>query len=80
MKDGPGEVDMDGQTEVHVLEGSWTYSDPCPVLQAEWSVLELGGQSVINFTRIPDNGRYFYNDGLHLENFKTYVSNSLSRN
>ena len=71
VKDGPGDTDMDGQSELHVLQGSWSYSDPCPVLDAEWSVVELGGQSVTNFTQIPDNGRQFYNDGMHLENFKT---------
>ena len=71
VRDGPGDTDMDGQSELHLLEGSWTYSDPCPVLMAEWSVVELGGRSIINYTAIPDNGGHFYNDGLHLENFRT---------
>lgn len=72
--DGPGDVDLDGQLQLHLLEGGWRYSDPCPVLLAEWSVVELGGLVVTNFTAILDNGRRLYNDGLHLENFKTYVN------
>ena len=72
--DGAGEADMDGQSDLHVLQGSWTYSDQCPVLSAEWSVLELGGKTITNFTAIPDNGQRFFNDIVHLENFKTYVS------
>ena len=71
VTDGPGETDTDGQSQLHVLEGSWSYSDPCPVLLAEWSAVELGGQSVTNFTHIPDDGRHFYNDDLRLENFRT---------
>ena len=72
--DGAADVDMDGQSDLHVLQGSWTYSDPCPVLSAEWSVVELGGKTITNFTAIPESGRHFYNDSMQLENFKTYVS------
>ncbi|XP_070206105.1 uncharacterized protein [Littorina saxatilis] len=74
VSDGPDESDRDGQSEVHVLEGRWRYSDPCPVLLAQWSVLELAGQPLTNFTHIPDTATYFYNDALHLDNFKTYIS------
>ena len=72
--DGAADVDMDGQSDLHVLQGSWTYSDPCPVLSAEWSVVELGGKTITNFTDIPESDRHFYNDSMQLENFKTYVS------
>lgn len=72
--DGEGETDMDGQIDLHVLQGSWRYSDPCPVLSAEWSVKELGGKDIIGFEAIPDKSLHFYNDDLHLQNFKTYVN------
>ena len=72
--DGGRETDLDGQTELHVLQGSWRYSDPCPVLSAEWSAVELGGKTVLSFTAIPDNSGSFYNDSLRLENLKTYVN------
>ncbi|XP_076452271.1 uncharacterized protein LOC143287914 [Babylonia areolata] len=74
VSDGPETSDVDGQSEVHVLEGRWWYSDPCPVLRAEWSVQELGGQVLVSFTAVDPSGHTFYNDGLHLENFKTYIN------
>nr|KAG5704401.1 hypothetical protein BaRGS_031107 [Batillaria attramentaria] len=72
--DGPGDTDMDGQTDLGVMQGTWRYSDPCPVLSVEWSLTELGGKTVFEFSEIPGNGRQFYNDDLHLENLKTYVN------
>jgi hypothetical protein len=72
--DGPGDTDTDGQLSVDALQGGWRYTDPCPVAQAEWSVVELGGRTLFNNTDLLKygNGR-MYHDGLHLENFKTLV-------
>lgn len=72
VRDGGQESDLDGQLSLNVLQGRWSYSDPCPIWKAEWSVLELGGKTVVNFTTI--SGNTFYKDDMHLENFKTYVS------
>nr|KAG5700346.1 hypothetical protein BaRGS_029598 [Batillaria attramentaria] len=66
------ERDADGQSEVNMLQGRWLYSDPCPIISAQWSVTEIGGRVVTNFTDIP--GNEFQNDRLDLENFKTYVN------
>ena len=74
VRDGGGDSDVDGQTEVNVVQGSWAYSDPCPVLRAEWSIQELGGRIITNFTRIPGDSQHFLNDSLQLNNFKTYVN------
>ncbi|KAL8573311.1 hypothetical protein ACOMHN_032773 [Nucella lapillus] len=74
VSDGPEIVDTDGQHELHVLQGQWRYTDPCPVLEVEWSVTELGGQKVTEWTRINPSIQQFYNDSLHLENFKTYIN------
>ncbi|KAK7493720.1 hypothetical protein BaRGS_00015049 [Batillaria attramentaria] len=72
--DGPGDTDVDGQTKLNLMQGRWRYSDPCPIVSAEWSVRELNGKIVTNFAAIPDNATEFYNDSLHLENLKTYVN------
>ncbi|KAK7496779.1 hypothetical protein BaRGS_00011988 [Batillaria attramentaria] len=72
--DGPGDIDMDGQAELDVMQGSWRYSDPCPILSAEWSLRELGGKVLVDFTAIPDNANEFYDDSLSLENLKVYVN------
>ena len=47
VSDGAGEADMDGQTELHLLQGSWRYSDACLVLSAEWSAVDLLGGKVV---------------------------------
>ncbi|KAK7496780.1 hypothetical protein BaRGS_00011989, partial [Batillaria attramentaria] len=72
--DGPGDIDMDGQAELDVMQGRWRYSDPCPVQSVEWSLRELGGKVVIDFTSIPNKSQQFYNDSLSLENLKVYVN------
>nr|KAG5694401.1 hypothetical protein BaRGS_002255 [Batillaria attramentaria] len=72
--DGPGDSDMDGQAELHVIQGGWRYSDPCPVLSTEWSVREISGDIVTDFSSVPGNGHKLYNDDLDLENLKTYLN------
>nr|KAG5706426.1 hypothetical protein BaRGS_032819 [Batillaria attramentaria] len=72
--DGPGDTDIDGQAEMNVMQGSWSYSDPCPVLSAEWSLREVGGKMITNFTAILGKTSMFYSDALGLENFKVYVN------
>jgi hypothetical protein len=63
---------VDGQLAVDVLQGGWRYTDPCPLLSAEWSVLELGGGVVLNYMDLMQYGNNrLYRDGLTLENYKT---------
>lgn len=50
------------------LLGSYRYSDNCPITRAEWSVEDLTGNTIQNFTIIPGNGFLFYNDELNLMN------------
>ncbi|KAK7498950.1 hypothetical protein BaRGS_00009759 [Batillaria attramentaria] len=73
--DGPGKRDLEGMADLNVIQGRWHFSDPCPIVRAEWAVTELStGRYVKPFTPIPDSGQVFYDDTLSLENFKTYVS------
>lgn len=72
--DGPEDKDVDGQIELHVIQGHWSYSDPCPVMSVEWSVQDLTGQIITNYTTVVGNSSRLYNDMLTLENFRTYVN------
>ncbi|KAK7460764.1 hypothetical protein BaRGS_00038811, partial [Batillaria attramentaria] len=72
--DGPGDSDTDGQSELGVMQGSWSYSEPCPILSADWSVRGLKGDVIANYSSIPGLGHKFYNDAVKLENLKTYVN------
>ena len=73
--DGPGASDTDGQTDLNLIQGHWHLTDPCPVVNAEWWVTELGsGRLVRNLSAIPDGGQAFFDDTLSLDNLKTYVT------
>ncbi|KAL3857351.1 hypothetical protein ACJMK2_012027 [Sinanodonta woodiana] len=74
VNDGPGEEDLDFQSKMSVIEGNWHYSDPCPVVSAEWSVVDLTGKVLQNFTAIAGARNHFYNDELSTENGFTYIS------
>ncbi|KAK7113965.1 hypothetical protein V1264_000110 [Littorina saxatilis] len=73
--DGPGPADADGQVDLHLIQGHWKVTDPCPIISASWWVTELGsGREIRNLTDLQDNSRSFYDDTLSLENLKTYVA------
>lgn len=72
--DGPSDEDVDGQADCYVIQGGWSYSDPCPIVTAEWSVQDLSERMVVNFTTLPEGSRRFYNDLLTLNTFVTYVN------
>ena len=68
-------VDSDGQTDLNLIQGYWRFTDPCPIVSAEWWVTELGsGRTVRNLTAIPDHGQAFSDDTLSLDDLKTYVT------
>ncbi|XP_046568758.1 uncharacterized protein LOC124277142 [Haliotis rubra] len=70
--DGPGSDDVDSQHDLTTIQGRWGYSDPCPVISAEWAVEDITGEIIKGFEQTPGNGHNFYNDELTLENMKTY--------
>ncbi|KAK3589126.1 hypothetical protein CHS0354_017092 [Potamilus streckersoni] len=74
VNDGPGGEDLDFQSKMSVIEGHWHYSDPCPVVSAEWSIVDLTGKVIQNFTAIAGARNHFYNDELSTENGFTYIS------
>ena len=55
--------------------GTWTYSDPCPVITSEWAVTDLDGNVIQDYMPTPGNGRFVYNDELTLENNLMYFIN-----
>ena len=72
--DGPTSIDEDIQTDLTIMQGHWTYSQPCPALNVEWAVEDIGGKVVKSFASVPDKDSHFYNDQLLLENMKTYIN------
>lgn len=54
------------------LLGSFRYSDKCPITRSKWSVEDLTGKTIQNFTEIPGNSFLFYNDKLNLMNNVQY--------
>ncbi|XP_046375524.2 uncharacterized protein LOC124148470 [Haliotis rufescens] len=70
--DGAGSDDVDSQHDLSTIQGSWVYSDPCPVLSAEWAVEDITGELIKEFEHTPGNGHNFYNDELTLGYMKTY--------
>ena len=55
------------------FKGSFKYSDDCPILKSEWSIVDLTGEIIQNYTRIPGNGFFLYNDKLNLKNNVLYI-------
>lgn len=55
------------------FKGSFKYSDDCPILKSEWSIVDLKGEIIQNYTRIPGNGFFLYNDKLNLKNNVLYI-------
>ncbi|XP_061168902.1 uncharacterized protein LOC133178171 [Saccostrea echinata] len=82
--DGKGDRDADFQASLNVIQGSYRYSDNCPVIKAEWMVEDLTGKVIQNYTAVPGNGFFFYNDQLTLQNnylyfVKVVITDALNR-
>lgn len=73
VKDGAEDDDIDFQSTTNLIQGSWQYSDLCPIQEAFWSVENLAGKVLFDFQPIPDAAKKFYNDELALENGMKYV-------
>lgn len=77
--DGPGKNDLDYQSELNVLQGKWSYSDPCPIADAEWEVEDLTGNVLQSFKKIPGNQPFFFNDELNTINGYLYFNKIRTR-
>ncbi|XP_061188852.1 uncharacterized protein LOC133197029 [Saccostrea echinata] len=82
--DGKGDRDSDFQIDLNLIQGSYQYSDNCPIIEAQWSVEDLTGKVIQNYTDVPGNGFVFYNDQLSLRNnylyyVKVKVTDALNR-
>ena len=73
VQDGNEKEDIDFQSTPTLIQGSWRYSDSCPISDARWSVLNLSGKRLFESIAIPGAGRHFYNDEVQLENGKKYI-------
>ncbi|KAH3823849.1 hypothetical protein DPMN_125672 [Dreissena polymorpha] len=72
VRDGTGE-DIDFQAMLNLIEGSWKYSDACPIYEAKWKIESLAGETLLDFKPIPNAGQVFYNDEVQLENGMKYI-------
>ena len=72
--DGPTPTDQDTQTDLTIMQGHWSYTQPCPALKVEWAVEDIAGKVVKTFGPILLKDPYFYNDELIFENMKTYIN------
>ncbi|KAH3747114.1 hypothetical protein DPMN_181536 [Dreissena polymorpha] len=66
--DGTGEYDIDFQSMPNLIQGSWKYSDACPIVEAKWKIESLSGNTLFEFQHVPNAGKVFYNDEVLLEN------------
>jgi len=73
VKDGDEKEDIDFQSMPNLIQGSWVYSDGCPITEAKWSVSSLAGKLLFDNIAIPGAGNKFYNDEVQLENGMKYI-------
>ncbi|KAK3094096.1 hypothetical protein FSP39_024081 [Pinctada imbricata] len=71
--DGAGPMDRDFQSDLNVIQGIWVYSEPCPIVKAEWAIHDLKGNLVQDYIGAAGNGHILYNDELTLENNMMYM-------
>ena len=74
VTDGSLSTDQDIQTDLSMIQGHWSYSQPCPIIKVDWAIEDIAGNIVKLFEPVPDNGFVFYNDELQLENKITYIN------
>ncbi|WAQ98196.1 hypothetical protein MAR_022569, partial [Mya arenaria] len=73
VQDGNQDEDIDYQSLPNVIEGTWKYSDTCPISDAKWSVENIAGKVMFDFIQIPNADRVFFNDEVRLENGIKYI-------
>ncbi|WAQ98208.1 hypothetical protein MAR_022581 [Mya arenaria] len=73
VQDGDQYEDIDYQSLPNLIQGTWKYSDNCPILDAKWSVENIAGKVLFDFIPIPNSDRVFYNDEVRLENGIKYI-------
>lgn len=74
VTDGDLEVDAKYQTSLTTMTGLWNYSDSCPVVLVEWSIMRVDGEVIQKFMKQPIDDARFYSDGVTLENGKMYYN------
>ena len=57
----------------YFFKGSFKYSNDCPILKSEWAIVDLTGEIIQNYTSIPGNDFFLYNDKLNLKNNVLYI-------
>ena len=70
--DGSKKNDVDFQSIPNIIQGRWSYSDNCPVIEAQWRITDLTGNVIEDFRKIPDAGHVFYDDEVTLQNGVKY--------
>ena len=65
--DGPGENDIDFQPSPNIIQGSWKYSDACPIIEVSWKIEDLLGRVVSDYRPIPENANFFFDDDVKLQ-------------
>ncbi|WAR20850.1 CRB-like protein [Mya arenaria] len=73
VKDGDQDEDIDYQSVPNLIQGTWKYTDACPITEAKWSVEDLAGRVLFDFIPIPNAGQVFFNDEVQLENGMKYI-------
>ncbi|WAR20843.1 hypothetical protein MAR_014817 [Mya arenaria] len=73
VMDGDQDEDIDYQSVPNLIQGTWKYTDACPITEAKWSVENLAGRVLFDFIPIPNAGQVFFNDEVQLENGMKYI-------
>ena len=64
--DGAGDIDVDFQPSPNIIQGSWKYSDDCPITEVSWKIEDLLGRVVSDYRPIPENAHFFFDDDVKL--------------
>lgn len=68
VSDGAADYDIDFQSTPNIIQGSWKYSDDCPILEASWKIHDLIGNTLEDYRNIPDLANdKLYNDEVKLQ-------------
>ena len=61
------------------FSGRWFYSDPCPVVNSKWAIVDLHDTIIQDYMTTPGNGYIVYNDELILKNnFMYFIKLSIT--
>ena len=65
--DGPDDIDVDFQPSPNIIQGSWRYTDACPITDVSWKIEDLLGRVVSDYRPIPENANFFFDDDVKLQ-------------